>query len=356
MVRLGEDAAVFFTLQTSLRLDDNIYLRPDSEKGDTIFVAVPGASLEFGDPTTTNGQFAVREAFLRYFDNDSENDELASAEARLKMPGPRGELEFAGTFEQLRENTREYREFSSLTQRDHASARVRAEYEVSAKTSVSGGVSVDNEDFKTVFFRDRRDLSLPWNAYYELTPKVDMSVGYVYRRERLSGPGNYRYRDHFLNVGARGEFTPKLQGYVQVGVTDRRLPGGIKDSTLGLDGSVTWAATPKSSYEITASRGFRASSIDGESWADTRASVTARYAFSDAWSALGELRYQHAGYYGGRRDDFVTGAITTNWSPKEFIVLSCTLTLQTNDSSSRNPTFDFNFDRSLFSFAAALRY
>lgn len=364
LVRFGQSGAVFFSLQSSLRLDDNIYLRANDEEGDTVGVLTPGASIEFGEPEVINGHFAVHESVLRYFDNEAENDELLSADAGLRWPGARGDLEFSASFEQLRENTREYRAFgldnqliNALARRDQSSLRLRGEYEISAKTSLAGGLSYHDEDFKFSYFRDRRDTSIPLNGYYELTPKIDLSLGYVHRREQLSGAGNYRYRDHFLNLGARGEFTPKLQGYVQVGVTDRRGAGVAKQSTLGLDGSLSWAATPKSSYEISFSRGFSAAgAAGGESWADTRAGLVARYGFSDAWTVQAELRYQHAGYFGGRRDDFVSGAMTGSWSPKEFIVLSATLAVQSNASDSTSADFDFDFNRSLLSVAAALRY
>ena len=70
------------------------------------------------------------------------------------------------------------------------------------------------------------------DVFYELTPKVDLSVGYTYTDTTVDAinPGtrgplfvsSYDQASHFLNVGARGNLMPKLNRVFQGGLPGER--------------------------------------------------------------------------------------------------------------------------------------
>ena len=79
---------------------------------------------------------------------------------------------------------------------------------------------------------DRETYTVPVDIFYELTPKVDLSIGYQYTTSDVGstenlvnfggGPtgykiGSYDSEGHFFNVGARGNLLPKLSGFFKVG-------------------------------------------------------------------------------------------------------------------------------------------
>lgn len=92
---------------------------------------------------------------------------------------------------------------------------------------------------------------MPINFYYKWTEKVELSVGYRYRDYQTQiGEDS---TDHYLNVGARGKFSPKLTGEFTVGVTQRKLAKGGDDTMLGLEANLAYEISPKTSLELRAS-------------------------------------------------------------------------------------------------------
>src|SRR5581483_4665044 len=128
-----------------------------------------------------------------------------------------------------------------LTRRDVFSTAVNGEIQFTPKTAGGAGVSYVHENYKRTGFADSDDLTIPIDFYYKYTPKVDLSLGYRYRDYQVSIGDNSV--DHFINVGARGEFTPKLVGKIQVGLNTRQLNSGGSENQLGVDASATYELT-----------------------------------------------------------------------------------------------------------------
>jgi hypothetical protein len=352
LLPVGDDGALFFTAGASERYDSNVFLSSANAESDTITTLSPGLSLELGKNATTSTRVSLREDLLYYAKHSDQNDSLSALDFSGRMPGARTTVEFAGTFEQLRQNTRDFRSLGALVRRDRSHGKLQAEYEFSPKTSIGGGLTFDSEHFKEPGFRDDREYAMPVNLYYELSPKTDVSAGYRLRQVRQPGFANTRYNEQFFNMGLRGEFTPKTSGSLQLGLADNHASGGQSQSTLGIDGSLTWAATPKIACTVLLSRDFRASNATGESVKTTASSLAARYAISEFWSATGSVRYENTSYFAGRNDDFVTLEMFFNYSPSTLVVVSGGCVLESNRSNAAPAAFD----RNVLTFSASLRY
>ena len=190
------------------------------------------------------------------------------------------------------------------------------------------------------------------NGYYEVTPKVDMSLGYRYQRSRVEDFSRSRYSDNFWNVGLRGDFTPKLTGNVQVGVAQRSRNIGSSENILAIDANVHWQSSPKLTYGLTLSRDFRSSGATGESVTDTQATLDVDYEIAPEWRVTGSAGYQSASYYGGRNDDYVTLEVTTYFAWSQDLIFGLGIAIDDNQS-----TLPFaEFHRNALSLSASFRY
>ena len=130
---------------------------------------------------------------------------------------------------------------------------------------------------------DSDSWSVPVDYYYAVTPKVDLSVGDRFTRDlQDNGVGNSS--DQFVNVGARGEFTPKLSGQVRVGV-DMLKPdhAGTNTSQPGLGMSLTYLASPRTTISLSADNDFAESPL-GTSEEVLSIAPTATVSLGQAWS------------------------------------------------------------------------
>jgi len=63
-------------------------------------------------------------------------------------------------------------------------AGIRTDYAATAKTSVVGGLSYSDTDRKDLG-SDYTDFNVPVNLYYGATEKLDVGVGYRYRKSTV---------------------------------------------------------------------------------------------------------------------------------------------------------------------------
>jgi polysaccharide biosynthesis protein VpsM len=235
-----------------------------------------------------------------------------------------------------------------LVRRDVFNASGNAEVEVSQLTTVGAGVSFANENYKRRGYTDSDSLQIPLNVYYRWTPKVDLSLGYRYRDYQVDiGQDS---KDHFLNVGARGDFTPKLVGRFAVGYNQRKLERGGDDSQLGVDASFTYEISPKTSLELGASNDF-GTSPQGQQQKNLtfHGFVTSR--LSAEWSVNAGLSYRGINY-GTRTDDYVEAMLGTTYVVNANVRIQGAYVNRNYSSAIRSAEFKNN----VFSVAANFRY
>lgn len=347
---IGDGAEVFLTGTLGIRSDDNILLGSGTaaspEEEDIIFDITPGAELTFGKDAQMSGALSVNVAISSYADNSRLNTELFSSNFRSSYDDGKLKMAFNAGFAELNQNTVDVR---GLTRRDVFNAGGNAEVEVSQITSVGVGLQFNREDYKPRGYTDSDSLTVPVDFFYKWTPKTDLSVGYRYRDYQVDTLGSDS-NDHFFNVGARGEFTPKLTGRFAVGVNQRRLDRGGDDTGLGLDASFTYEFSPKTSLRFGASNDF-ATSPQGQQQENFSINAGVDTKLSEEWSINAGLSFR-ATDYGTRTDDFIEARIGTSY------IVNANLRIVGAYQHSSYSTVQANsdFKSNIFSVAANFRY
>ncbi len=230
-VALGDNAELFLTGSVVANFDDNIYLRNGSagrpEVNDTILTFTPGVDLVFGKNAATTGNFYFREDIVRYSDNDQQNTELMNVGFNSIYSNGKSKLDVGASYYETAQN--DTGAPGDIVSRKSTAVRALTEFGVSEKTSVGAGVRWEKADYDAgPSYRDNRVWTVPLDAYFEYSPKLQWSAGYRYRATDLAGSA-IDSKDHFFNIGARGEFTPKLTGQLRVGYGLRKLDRGGDD-------------------------------------------------------------------------------------------------------------------------------
>jgi hypothetical protein len=346
---VGDNAELFLTASGQVQFDDNIYLDSSNEVNDTILSFTPGVDLVFGKGSVTKGNAYYREEIRRYSDNDNQNTELSTLGVHSNFDNGVTKADFNASYAQVAQNDNDANALGSIVHRKVTNLAAKGEFALTEKTSLAAGIIFDRIDYGPASYSDSSILSLPVDVYFKATPKLDWSAGYRYRNSELSGSGKDA-QDHFFNVGARGEFSPKLVGQIRVGLTQRSLDVGGDDTQFGADGSVSYAFSEKTSYRFNISNDF-GSSGTGDSTQNFTVGLNATSRISEQWSFTGGLSLRKI-KYSTRSDDFVEGLLAVTYNLNSMVNFGASYTYRDNSSSSAAAEFTNN----VFSFGANIRY
>lgn len=292
---VGDGAELFITGTLGVRSDDNIFQAKKADS-DVIFSINPGVDLTFGKNSQLKGNLTLVDSFDNYSDNSKLNTQLFGANFNSKYDDGKMKLGFTLGYNELNQNTVDIR---GLTRRDVFNAGGTTEVEISQITSVGAGVTFNHENYKRRSYTDSDKLEVPIDFFYKWTPKTDLSVGYRYRDYKVDIGSDST--DHFFNVGARGEFSPKLTGSVHVGLNTRKLSKGGDDTQLGLDGNLSYELSPKTMWGFTASNDF-GTSPQGQQQKNFSLGTTISTKISEEWAVNAGIDWR-AIDYGTRTDD-----------------------------------------------------
>jgi hypothetical protein len=293
---IGDSAELFLTGTVGVRVDDNVFL-DKTEVDDVIFDINPGLDLTFGKDAQVQGSLTTVVAFANYSDHSSLNTALFSSNFVSRFDDGKLKLGFNLGYNELNQNAPDIR---GLTRRDIFSTGGNAEVILTQKTSIGGGASFSHENYKRANYGDSDSLTIPLNFYYKISPKVDLSFGYRFRDYQIDIGADST--DHFFNVGARGEFTPKLTGTFAVGITSRNLSPGGSEDLLGIDSSFAYELTPKTSLQFGISNDF-GTTPQGQQQKNFSINTAVSSKLTEEWSLNGGLSYR-ATDYGSRTDDY----------------------------------------------------
>ncbi len=351
---VGDNAELFVTAAASIQLDDNIYMDPDIPTApaidDVIYSFTPGVDLVFGKGSVTKGNLYYREEIRRYSDNGNQDTELSNVGLKTSYDNGVTKADFNASYAQIAQNDNNtFNSVGVIARREVTALGAKLEFAISEKTSVAGGASFDKTEYAQASYTDSDVLSIPVDVYYKATAKLDWSLGYRYRSTELSGSGRDS-TDHFFNIGARGEFTPKLNGQIRVGVTQRSFDVGGDDSTFGLDGRLTYLFSEKTSYNLTFGNDYGSSGF-GESTENFNLGVNVTSKISEVWSLMGGLNYRK-GEFPTRTDDFIDASLSATYTLNNVVNFTASYTYRNNASDSALAEFTNN----VFSIGANIRY
>jgi len=341
---IGDGAELFATGTLGVRADDNIFLAKNATS-DTIFDITPGAEITFGKDAQLKGSLTLVDAFSNYSSHSGLNTNLFSGDFVTNYDDGKLKLGFDAGYHELNQNTVDNR---GLTRRDVSNLAGNFETEISEITSIGGGVTYTHTRYKRAGYGDSDDTTVPLNFYYKMTPKLDVSAGYQYRDYTTTVGSDSK--DNYLNVGARGEFTPLLTGQFRIGYLDRKISGSNSFNMLGLDGSLSFALTPKSTLQLTASNGPD-TAPQGQQEKNFALGASINIALDDQWSVNGGINYR-AINYGTRTDDYTEGTLGASYTVNAYIKVIGTYVYRTNSSVLTSSQFTNN----VFSLAGNLRY
>lgn len=341
---IGDGAELFLTGTLGLRSDDNIFLARNADS-DLIFDINPGVDITFGKNAQLKGSLTLIDSFANYSDNSKLNTQLFSGAFKSNFDDGKLKLGFNLSYTELNQNSVDIR---GLTRRDVFNAGGTTEVEISQISSVGAGVAFNHENYKRRNYTDSDSLTVPIDFYYKWTPKTDLSVGYRYRDYKVDIGSDST--DHFFNVGARGEFSPKLKGKFAVGLNTRKLDRGGDDTQFGIESSFTYEISPKTSFDFGVSNDF-GTSPQGAQQKNFSLNGTINTKLTEQWSANVGLSYR-ATDYGTRTDDYVEGTLGASFTVNENVRI-------VGGYVYRNYTSDLSaseFKNNVFSVAANFRY
>jgi polysaccharide biosynthesis protein VpsM len=346
---VGDNAELFLTAKAEVQADSNIYLDTTKEQNDTIYSFTPGVDLVFGKGSVTKGNVYYREEIRRYADNDVQDTELSSVGANSAYNNGVTKVDLNASYDQIAQNDNDLRATGLIVRREVTNLGAEAEFGVTEKTVIGVGLSFDKTDYGPASYVDSDIWMLPVDVYYKATPKLDWSLGYRYRSTDLSGSASDS-NDNFFNLGARGEFTPKLTGQVRVGYNQRSLDRGADEDQLGFEGNLSYAYSDKTSLVFNLGNDF-GSSGSGESTKDFNIGLTGSNKFNEQWTLNTGLTYRKS-EYPTRTDDFIEATAGVAYVYSNYVNFAAAFTLRDNGSDLASAEFAQN----VFSLSANVRY
>ncbi|MGJ8652350.1 MAG: outer membrane beta-barrel protein [Opitutaceae bacterium] len=384
LISIGDNVDVLFNGSTSLLWSSNVFRDEEDELDDIIWTISPGFEVNVGRGLS-NADLSIitRYDIVRYSDLDQLDTELFHIKAIGSYETSRLDLSGSVSFDESKASSGNLN-FQDMIESDSFAARLDGEYRVSPKFSVGSGVSYSDREYQTYeeYFADREGITIPLDVFYELTPKVDLSLGYAYtqtdvgetNRPIIEGVSStfvsdYESRSHFFNIGARGQLLPKLSGFFKIGYRTREsddstiqtLLLGVPVASaqtnrgdsgrLGFDADFTWNTTAKLTTGLGLSRDFGIGS-EGDTTEISRVDVNASYSINTNWSSQASAGYTLRDHESGREDHQYRLGLRLSYVPNQHWRFSGGYSYIENDSD----TDDRSYESHTLDITANLRY
>lgn len=296
LIKINDDVSILFNGSSTLLWQSNLFFDDKEEEQELMLVFSPGVVANIGSRYSGFDMYIqASHEMQRLVDLSDLNDEYLHFDTVATYDGARLSLNARYSFDEKQTTAGEQQAGGIGTEvgfikLNKTFAHIVGEYTLSPKFSFESGIRYGDRDFedKAERLADVEYYSIPLNIFYELTPKLDLSLGYQYKLEEVRTPNAEDFqRDlHFINMGARGDLFPKLKGSFRVGYNAVRPEGHNRnsDQTLGLNADLTYLTTPKLTSQLGLRRGFDVGS-EGQSTETTAATIDINYIISIYYTA-----------------------------------------------------------------------
>lgn len=353
LLSIGEHADLFVDVDGSISYTDNLTLDENDTLDDFRFIVDPGLVLELGRGLTNlNASLNAHYGIVRYADNTVFDTELWNVVANASLTGARYTLDASGGYVERQQNQSDVNAIRTLIIQKTLFGEGNLRYMLSQKFSFGLGGRASRVEYDGGTNIDRDYFEVPVDLFYELSPKLDASVGFRYRLTELDNDlGNTD--DYFYNVGLEGSLTEKFSTNLRLGYQQREFSGD-RDS----EGTITLLSTSDFDFSATSlvrlrlNRDF-ATGGEGQSIEQTGIGLT-------LFQALGpKLRGNFGGGYtysdyenSSREDNTYRLSAGLNYQINELFSVNGRYTFRDNDSN-----VDLNsYTENLVSVGANFRY
>jgi len=317
LVSIGDSVDVFFSGSSSVKWQSNVLYDENDEIEDLLFTLSPGFEVNVGRGVS-NLDLSIITSYdiLRYDDLTELDNELFHIKAVSSYKNTRWDVSGSVSYDAKQSSGADgnTNRLGRLTESDELRANLEGEYRLSPKFSIGSGVKYSDVEYQDEpGIADRETTTIPLDIFYELSPKVDLSVGYQYKTSEVGEVSvgdttfgrftdSYDKTSHFINVGARGELLPKLTGFFKVGYRETDRDDRKSQSTLGLDADLTYSVTPKVTSRLNLGRDFGVGG-EGQSTENTSVDAIATYSINMHYSASAFAGYTLREYTESDNDD-----------------------------------------------------
>jgi polysaccharide biosynthesis protein VpsM len=384
LVSIGDSVDVFFSGSSSVKWQSNVLYDENDEIEDLLFTLSPGFEVNVGRGVSNlDLNIITSYDILRYDDLTDLDNELFHIKAVSSYKNTRWDVSGSVSYDEKQSSGADgnTNRPGRLIESDELRASLEGEYRLSPKFSIGSGVKYSDVEYQDEpSIADRETTTIPLDIFYELSPKIDLSVGYQYRTSEVGEvslgdttfgrfTNSYDKTSHFFNVGARGELLPKLTGFFKVGYREtdsddsdiRSYDSGNltssksnrkSQSTLGLDADLTYSVTPKVTSRLNLRRDFGVGG-EGQSTENTSVDVSATYSINMHYSASAFGGYTLREYTESDNDDNIyrIGA-RLSYVPNEFWRFSAGYMYVENDSDRALQSYENH----ILDLSASLRY
>jgi hypothetical protein len=346
LIQLGDNASLTVSADAAIKRDSNVFLAENDKVAATIYTATPGVAFNYGARSLAHADLAYSESFNRYSGNVAPNVNLATANGDFGYDDGSLKLGGGGAYQQLYQNNVGVISLtgSELIRSDVTAFDASAQTLIFSKIGAGVAATYNRVEFNsTPGLFGSHTLEVPFNLFYAITPKLDLSAGYEFDEITPDGDGTVA-KGGYYNVGARGSFTSKLSGGFTVGYRTVRVPQMPQSHDLGLGANLSYEITPRTSATLQAGR-------DNSASAQGQVLKTASYSFGlssdigNQWQAGAGVTYRTVAYgqelYSfetallaqPRTDDYWEGNFHLTYNPTRWFSTSASYILRDNRST-----------------------
>ena len=356
LVTIGDLGTISFAGNTTIKWDSNIFRQEANEVTDTALTFTPGFNAVLGkNATDLDIGLSTSYDINKYQDNDYLNSELLHFLANAAYRTSRLQLSALASYDETKSNNELSNIAGDLIDRELTSLGINGEYTLSPKFSIETGLNWNEIAYVGGYassFSDRKYLKIPVDIYYELTPKLDLSVGYQRGQIDVETSSQDATTNEF-NVGLRGELLPKLVGFFKVGYNQYEHDNSARDrASTSIDSNLTWTASSKFTHRLNLYRNFDASAT-GTGTEETRFKWSTFYALNSKLSFSGRAGYNIRDYLTSEREDkLLTLGLNGTYRINRYWNVNAGYVFSNNDSNEAG----FSYDDNIVTLAAALIY
>lgn len=312
----------YFTVQsvteTGMLWQSNIFYSSQDEQSAFKFYTIPGLDLLLGNPAISSlfTEVKLRYEMTAWSDGFNElNSQLPSArlDGRYGKPGadPLWFKYGAGAAKKV-QSTDDPTEMipgvnRTLTERYVYDTNLDAVWDFSPKAGIGTGIRWNQTIYvgdaaKDKGSRNSDTFSIPVDFYYIRSEKLRYSVGYRYGETDVHGSALNDSKDHFFNVGAQGQLTPKLDADLRAGVTYRETANADSSTGFTSNGTLKWHVTTKTDVILALDSGFSTSAY-GDSVRCLGGALTLKHNFNERFEASLTGGYRNLDYTASKREE-----------------------------------------------------